>query len=168
MTVFERGAEQRPRPIPFCSFIHYRPFCDLWWREIVNYAWVGWRRDIVRFCQRGRYGWAPMDVWGSFDLHLALVAGGGLRWLAEHTTGLPGTRCTFDADMNTVNDDEAFAKWRADLSRWADAFDAFTRDDYYEIHGDDYRAWNADEQARTAAMHRAWLEIEPELGALWD
>ena len=46
------------------------------------------RRYVVRFYQRGRYGWSEQDAYNA-DRHLARVVSGTTGWLAENATGYP-------------------------------------------------------------------------------
>ena len=46
-------------------------------------------RELKAFIHRGRYGWAPSDLW-NFDGYLDDVISGGLRTFAENSIGFPG------------------------------------------------------------------------------
>ena len=151
------------QPIPFGSFGGYRRFCIYWWGDLWRWISGGWWRDLVAFWHRARYGWAPRDCW-NLDHYLACVLGGTLCHLAAHTDSAPvGYPQQEPTDAKT-----AFEQWEADLTRWGHALAAYARDDYYEIHGNDYEAWRKDEEARLAAVQAALRELEPWFAFLWD
>lgn len=153
------------QPIRFRSSGGYRRFCDLWWRDWFRWLTVGWLRDIRAYWHRARYGWAPCDTW-SLDYYINGVLGGALEHLAEHSCGAP---CGYpDPAPTTWEPPTDCDQWQADLRRWAKAFQDAARDDYYEIHGENFDAWHADEDARRVALHAALKEIEPWWDALWD
>lgn len=118
--------------------------------------WVwGWTRDVRTYWHRARYGWAPRDVW-SLDTYLDGVLGGALARLGRDV-------CSYPSDYPG-----GCEQWEADLNRWAVAFQRVAADDYYEIHGRDFAAWNADEAAREKARNEALAEMLPWWGALWN
>lgn len=155
------------KPIKFWSFGGYRMFCSYWWKDL--FACGTWRLwyDVKTYWHRARYGWAPRDTW-NLDHYLARVMAGSLRHLAETTHGAPGGYPHVNPADAPNYPDTDFAKWDADLRRWADVFEAYATDDYFEIHGRDYQAWQADEMRRLKAVQDALVEMAPWWGALWD
>lgn len=86
--------------------------------------------------------------------------------MADTSNGAPAgypRRGDIDADTETN-----FELWASDLRRWAQVFEDAARDDYYDIHGSNYDAWNADERSRKAAVHQALKEMEPWWDCLWN
>jgi hypothetical protein len=156
-------------PIGFSLYWGYRRFSWKWWTNLFWYITQGFWRDIYYFYHRGRYGWCPRDTW-SFDAYLDKVIGEGLYHLAKHSHGAPcgypdPENASLDENGGPVTDCE---KWEADLYRWSQAFRDVARDDYYEIHGRNYDAWNADEQERHARRNAALQEMIPWWSCLWD
>jgi hypothetical protein len=159
------------RAIRFCSFGGYPRFGRAWWRDLLRWLTRGWMQDIATFWHRARYGWAPRDVWG-LDHYLACVMGGTLRHLSDTTQGAPiGYPTKPDYRGLVAYDPDAepnFDLWKADLRRWSDVCTDFVTDNYYELYGNDVQWWNADEAARSLALHRALREMEPHFESLWD
>lgn len=156
--------------IRFSSFGGYRRFCGYWWRDLRRAVTTGWLYDVRAYWHRARYGWAPRDTW-SLDHYVAGVLGGALYHLADKSNGAPAgyprTTPATDETGDVVTD---FYQWRDDLYRWADAFAAYARDDYHELHGHKptFDDWHSDEQRRRENLHRALKEIEPWFPALWN
>ena len=157
-----RQVLEMKQPIKFCSFGGYRMFSVPWWKDLGQWITRGWLRDIKTYWHRARYGWAPRDTW-SLDHYVSGVLGGALAHLAKHKNGTPSGYPCLDPQCHTDHD-----RWVADLQRWAEAFAAYARDDYYELHGTDYKAWHADEKRRQENMEQALKEMTPWFTALWD
>lgn len=168
------------KPIPFCSFVSYRPFTQSWWCDLLWYAtgvstshsyafgdgrirWrtPGWYSDLYTYWHRARYGWAPRDTW-SLDGHLNHVLAGTLEYLADHTHGCP--QGYFDV---TKPDDECH-KWNTDLRRWAQAFSEEPNDVTIYDRNNKYVQQRAEEDRRRQNIHTALKEIEPVWEGLWD
>lgn len=184
-------------PLGFCHFVggSFRPFSVYWWREAFSYATRYFWVDCYRFYHRGRYGWSDIDAWGGQDETIAGIMSGMLTELADHCHGAP---CGYphkqgksDRWSYTDEPETDFKQWEADLRRWAANFDHYLNDNYVELYTTDdmtdinafpdvpvlkgkhayranYKAWHADEAARSELMHQTWREIEPWLESLWD
>lgn len=169
----------------FSSFGGYRRFCGAWWNDLFWYvigisgtnhwnreeSWwktvrwrqPGWVNDIVTFCHRGRYGWAPRDTW-SLDYYMNRVLSGALVHLADTANGAPaGYGMPEGAELGETN----FEKWDADLRRWAKAFSEDPQDvDIYDKP--EYVKHRAEEERRRTALHEALREMEPIWEGLWN
>lgn len=174
-------------PIRFSSYTQYRRFTRYWFREVLWYLtglrvsyivypsvypsepvrWLtpGWYRDIYTFYHRGRYGWAPRDVWDMSD-HLNGVIGHMLRHLAENGVGVPST-------YNEHIDERTFREWEADLQTWSRAFLDLQA---WKEHGEQEAFENGAnwstildmEKRKYAAVELALKEMASWWGALWD
>src|SRR5690242_439924 len=126
-------AKRLKKPIEFCSFGGYRPFCESWWSDLLRWtigvSWMasynrhdgqrwfrtlswrrpGWYVDLYTYWHRARYGWAPRDVW-SLDHHLNRVLAGALEHLANTNHGAPVGYGSVDGEGETD-----FTKWDTDL-----------------------------------------------------
>lgn len=151
--------------IPIFTHNPYRVFCSSWWKHWFEQLTTGWWRDLRAFWHRGRYGWEPRDTWG-LDNYYDGVMGGSLMYLSEHHCGAPFGYPNLHPESMEAGTD--FDKWKADLKRWAQTFLDNARDDYYEIHGNNYEAWNADERRRYEARNAVLQEMVPWWGGLWD
>jgi hypothetical protein len=175
------------KPIYFSSYGGYRRFCASWWNELLRYTtgitfsgWLyyreikarpvqwgvpGWCDDIYTFYHRGRYGWAPRDVW-NLDHYLNRVLGCTLAHLAETTHGAPSGYGSKDP-METNHD-----KWEADLRAWSAAFlDLHAWDDGGDTEAYDTMSprdrWKM-EQDKHKKVEKALKALAPWWGGLWD
>lgn len=167
-------------PIRFSSYTPYRWFSHYWCREVLWYvvglrmsahsdesmqwAMPGWCRDLYTFYHRGRYGWAPRDVW-DMNNYLNGVIGHMLRHLAENSMSAPSA--------HTNNDSDGYDTWKSDLETWSRAFlDLQAWNDHGEQDafdsGADWSTIRDMEQRKYAAVERALKEMAPWWGALWD
>lgn len=160
-------------PCPLWHVPSYRRFSRLWWSDLGWYVVRGFWRDLYWFYHRGRYGWAPRDIW-SLDAYVDKVMGETLWALAENAHGAPAGYPHIGPDNWQYAKDDPytpltdFDQWQADLRRWSKAFSDNARDDYYNLHGKNYDAWIADEDARLKARNAALAEMLPWWSALWD
>lgn len=174
------------KPIHFSSFGGYRRFCSSWWNDLLWYTigidfsgWLhyreigttpvrwrcpGWCRDIYTFYHRGRYGWAPRDVW-NLDHYLNRVLGSTLAHLADTTHGTPN-----GYPLGAATDHE---KWEADLRKWSAAFlDLHAWDDGGDVEeyekGTDIRVQIKMEQDKYRKVEKTLKQMAPWWGGLWD
>jgi len=96
------------------------------------------------------------------------VLAGALKYLAENTHGAPIGYPHIDWPKDGPEPETDHEKWKADLLRWASVFENIENDNYFELHGENYAAWHADEIARYKAVEQALTEIIPWWGSLWD
>lgn len=170
--------------IPFAHVTGYRPWILVWCKDWIEWLAYDWVRDVHTYWHRARYGWAPRDTW-SLDSYLDGVLAGALAHLADHKYGTPNgypyliphvkdgevLRPSVDADdpNDVVTDHD---QWKADLHRWAAAFDANYRagatDELPNVFGKNYQAWNEEEERRRKARNDALQEMLPWWDALWD
>lgn len=172
------------KPHYFFSFGHYRRFSWWWWNDLCHYLigisydfnaselgrrpiWgsvPGWCYDLYTFYHRGRYGWAPRDVW-NLDYYYNRVMAGSLEHLANTTHGHPPN---YRGDGDDMDGTIAAANWDSDLRKWANAFSEDPSDvDIYDRE-DGYKAHLAEETRRREAIHQALKEMEPYWEHLWD
>lgn len=140
-------------------------------------------RDVRTLYRRARYGWAPRDVW-SLDYYLNGVLAGALVRLAESTHGAPygypysmphvadgGVMRPYRESDNPDDVVTDFARWSADLRRWAIAFqEASTDEDVYldEARFPTHESQFAEVERRYAALHQTLAEMMPWWQGLWD
>lgn len=185
------------KPIHFSSYVGYRRFCSSWWNELLRYTigitfdgWLhyrdikakpvrwgipGWCYDIYTFYHRGRYGWAPRDVW-SLDHYLNRVLGCTLAHLADTTCGTPsgyplGAKAPSDKFGNPVTNHE---RWQADLRTWSAAFlDMHAWDDGGDMEAYENNTmpardlWKMKED-KQKKVEKALKAVAPWWGGLWD
>jgi len=110
-------------PMRIFEVTHAERFSKYWWKDVFTYPFSkrGLFFDLYTFYHRGRYGWAPMDVW-SFDSYLERVIGAGLNHLAENSHGAPSGFPNPDPNTNTD-----FDLWSVTLKQWSKSF----ADSYY-------------------------------------
>ena len=126
---------------------------------MVSAGLPGWVYDIYAYWHRARYGWAPRDTW-SLDSCLNHILAGTLEHLAEHSHGTPYVTEGTDVDIE-------FARWAADLRRWAQAF-AEAAEGVHIYDAPEYTKQRAEEERRQENLHKALREIEPWWEALWS
>lgn len=119
-------------PLPFSLFGGYVRFSGYWWRELlwyitgirivprydsyeafppifrweVQFGYPVWGYDLYTFWHRGRYGWAPRDVW-NVDVHLDRVLSQMLSHLADTTHSYPGEGY------------DSIESWQTQLREWS-------------------------------------------------
>lgn len=180
------------KPIYFSSYGGYRRFCASWWNELLRYTtgitfggWLhyreikakpvrwgipGWCYDIYTFYHRGRYGWAPRDVW-SLDHYLNRVLGHSLQHLGKTTSGAPtgyplGAKAPTDKFGVPATD---HAQWEADLQRWGQAFlDLHAWVEGADLQTEDIKARIKEEHRLYQQVRKTLREMAPWWAGLWD
>lgn len=124
-------------------------------------------RNIKNFWQRGRRGWSDEDVW-SLDRYMARVIGEALLHLAATNHGAPSGYPVEYPDVNTENMFEVetdFEQWDRDLTRWGKTFIKYSKEVDIDLPLEEY--WD-EEARRHDEFKKAWTEMTPWLGSLWD
>lgn len=168
-------------PISYCSLSGgYSPFSSYWWRELLHYVtglyvrttlvtktlrgerfvWgvPGWWKDITTFYHRGRYGWAPRDVW-NMNTHFEKVLAESLMNLAEQSH-------TYAPTHSPEGWNTQLREWAADLI----AFQQFQESDEYTamLLANAYDAVNAKEAQLVGRRDAALQGIIESWNHLWD
>lgn len=147
---------------------HSRAWTPDWFGQVWQFATYGLWRDLRNAWIRARYGWCPDDTW-ELGRYLARVMGGSLRSLAEQTHGAPagyphvdwmmlkddGTLAPWDPAVAEGGPFTDIDQWKADLARWADAFEAWAVDE----EGSDHKRFS---------MEQAMREMTTWFPGLWD
>lgn len=164
-------------PIRFSSFHAYT--IGTWIVELLAYftgvsvrarTWrlPGLWTDLYTFYHRGRYGWAPRDVW-NLDQYLERVLSQTLQHLADTTNaapaGYPFTMKTAPVD-DTGNPITDVEQWRSDLRRWARSFADVDVDELDELVVS--KTWGKIAKQRQLERTRTLVELAKWWEGLWD
>lgn len=168
-------------PLSFSSFSYGYSILSLyWWRDLLSYLTgihvrtalmsqslrtnrivvqvPGWWSDLTTFYHRGRYGWAPRDVW-NLNSHMEKVLAETLLHLATNTHSYAPTHSP--ESWNTQ-----LREWAADLLAFRQFLDS---EEYVALAlARDFKAMDAKEAQVVGRRDAALQGIIESWNHLWD
>ena len=128
-------------------------------------------REVRWFWQRGRRGWADVDMW-NLHSYLEGILADCLPILSEIAHGSP---CPYPEDnhpfedkdgyvFSVNNDCDCFENWKRDLLYHGENFNKLVNDTFLDVDDDVKKGWEEEEKAYKESL--SWLQKN--WGSLWD